>query len=573
MPPRYPIGLSDFRALREQGLVYVDKSALIAGVLDDSAAVLLLPRPRRFGKTLNLSMLRCFLERSNDDLSHLFEGLWIWGAGAEYRGHFRRYPVLALTFKDVKAATFEEAWTKIRLKIQDLFDQHRYLLDGAALSALEAARFRSVLDDTAPRELYHRALADLSRQLHRHHGEKVVILIDEYDEPIHAGFAGGYTQDIVGFFRAFLTEGLKDNPHLYKGILTGILRVARESIFSGLNNLGVYTLLHPRYSTAFGFTEPEVEALLAMEGRPDLTPEVRRWYNGYVFGGAVIYNPWSILNFAASQDKLLRNYWVSTSANDLVKELLQERALGFDDAIDTLLEGGSIERTLDENVALTELRQNERALWSLLVFSGYLRAEAGTPLIPNEVPPYRLSIPNREVREVYSTTFSAWLNKALSSAGGHTDRLTKALFSGDAEALEAQLQAFVSHALSYHDTASPAPEHVYHAFVVGLLAALEPRHQVRSNRESGAGRPDVLIRPARPGLPGALLELKVAKPGKKSLDQALAEGEAQIVSHNYQAELVAAGATPVHAFAVAFDGKEVRVRAVIRPLPARGAAS
>ncbi|XXY54260.1 AAA family ATPase [Sorangium sp. So ce269] len=560
MSQRIPIGVSDFRDLRERGLVYVDKTHLIQELLDRPGLLgLLLPRPRRFGKTLNLSMLRCFFERRDEDLSHLFEGLAIWRAGEAYRAHFQRYPVVFMTFRDVKAPAFEACWKAIRKKIEALFDEHRALLDSGVLSEREARDYRAILDATADEVLYQRALCDLSAYLHRAHGEKVVILIDEYDEPIHAGFVGGYAREVLDFFRAFLTGGIKDNPHLSRAVLTGILRVARESIFSGLNNIGVYSLLRTEFSTCFGFTEPEVIALLEDGGALDLLESVRRAYNGYVFGETVVYNPWSVLSFLASDDRRTRSYWVSTSANELIRDLLIFHALDVEDDIAVLLEGGAIEQRLDENVALDQLPGSPRALFGLLVFSGYLRAEA-TESGTTHVPAYRLSIPNDEVREVYTSTFRDWMEERLTGQGASSRRLVRALLSGDVITFEEQLRAFVTNVLSYHEARRLGPEEVYHGFVAGLLATLEPDYEVRSNRESGEGRPDVLVRPRQPGKPGVVLEMKVAR-GGQTLEQALEEGLSQIARRDYAAELRAAGASPVHALAVAFNGKQVAVRA------------
>ncbi|WP_437874868.1 AAA family ATPase [Sorangium sp. So ce513] len=269
MSIQVPIGIDNFRRLRELGLEYVDKSHLIQELLDrPGTEVVLFPRPWRFGKTLNLSMLRCFFERSPEDLSPLFRDLRIWQAGEPYRAHFQRYPVLHLTFKGLKADGLDVFWEGIHDRIARLFDEHRDLLDGSTLSEREARRYRAVLDGTAGRVAYETALLDLSSYLHRRHGERVVILIDEYDEPLHAAYVHGHAAQVIGFFRAFLTEGLKGNPHLFKAVLTGVLRVARESIFSGLNNVAVYSLLAPEFDTCFGFTEPEVEALLARSGQP-----------------------------------------------------------------------------------------------------------------------------------------------------------------------------------------------------------------------------------------------------------------------------------------------------------------
>jgi hypothetical protein len=576
MPARIPIGVDDFRELREGGLEYVDKSHLIRELLDDAGVpVTLLPRPRRFGKTLNLSMLRCFFEKRPEDLSHLFEGLSIWQAGEAYRQHFQRYPVLHLTFKDIKAATWDETWDELRRKVEVLFDEHRYLLDGGALTEREAREFRAVLEGSARRSVYRSALLDLSRALARHHGAPVIILVDEYDEPVHVAYLHGFAEPLLDFFRAFLSAGLKGNPHLFKGVLTGILRLAKESLFSGLNNLAVYSLLRREASTCFGFTEPEVASLLERQGRAAELEDVRSWYNGYRFGDAVVYNPWSILNYAASRDRVLRGYWITTSSNDLVRDALQRHALAIEPAIEALLEGGSVERRVDEHVVLSDVAKDEGTLFDLLLFSGYLRAEpAGERTRTEGI--YRLSIPNREVRAVYTTTFQRWMRDRLGGGERGVELLKKALFEGDAEGLEEQLQAFTTNLLSYHDLAardaahgdagppSPrvVPEQVIHGFVIGLLATLEPEFEVRSNRESGAGRPDVMIRPRLAGKPGAVLELKVARTGKRSPEAALREGIAQIREHDYVAELRAAGANPARAFVAVFDGKRVWVRAV-----------
>jgi len=568
-PPPIPIGIDDFRTVRESGLEYVDKSDLIRQIVDrPGVQVLLLPRPRRFGKTLNLSMLRYWFERSDEDLSHLFEGLSIWQAGDEYRAHFQRYPVIHFNFKGSKGSSFSHAVGVIRKKIGELFDQHRELLGSERLSERQRASFRAVLEGTAEPPLHESALLDLSAYLHAHHGEKVVILIDEYDEPIHAGHAHGYTSEILDFMRNFLGEGLKSNIHLHKAVVTGILRVARENLFSGLNNLGVYTLLRGELHTCFGFTEAEVAALLERHGRSNRLEDVRRWYNGYLFGGEVVYNPWSVLCFLDSREAALEPYWLSTSSNDLVRELLELYAFELQPVFESLLEGSTIEVPLAENVVLSDLRQRPDALWSLLVYSGYLKAEAAPPDALGDRM-VRLSIPNHEVRGVYSTTFRGWMDQRLRESGGSLSALTRALLGGDADAFEEELQAFVTNVLSYHDPGKLRPERVYHGFLVGLLAVLEPGHQVRSNRESGEGRPDVLIRPTQPGKPGVVLELKVARPGKKTLEQALAEGVAQLETAGYDAELRAAGATPVHRLAVAFDGKLVRVRAAGEPATRR----
>jgi len=562
-----PIGISDFRELRERGLEYVDKSHLITELLDQPGIqVALLPRPRRFGKTLNLSMLRYFFEKRDEDLSHLFEDLAVWQAGEAYRAHFQRYPVVFLTFRDIKSSRFEECWADLKKKIEVLFREHEPLLDAGALGEGEARDFRAILDGKAEPVLYRRALGDLTKYLHRATGEKVIVLIDEYDEPIHAGHVYGYAKEVLEFFRSFLTAGLKDNPHLSRGVVTGILRIARESIFSGLNNLAVCSLLMPAFSTCFGFTEPEVTALLEKAGQGAQMDAVRAWYNGYSFGGEVIYNPWSVLNFLQRGGEP-KPYWLSTSSNDLIRQLLQGRAAKLEPIFEAMLEGGGIERILDENVVLDQLARSDDALWSLLVFSGYLKAEARWRGA-GEQEAHFLTIPNREVRLLYTGTFRDWLRDRVESRGGDIERMLDALLAGDAAVVEKQLQLFATDVLSYHDATLLDPEQVYQAFVLGLLAAYESRgYRVRSNRESGEGRPDVLIIPKEAGKPGVVLELKVVGEKVRTPDKALAAALSQVEKNDYAAELRAVGAAPIRVLAVAFNGKRVWVRAGTEAAP------
>ncbi len=564
MTLRIPIGIDDFRELREQRLEYVDKSHFLREIIDSPGVkVALLPRPRRFGKSLNLSMLRYFFEKRDEDLWHLFEGLSIARAGAEYRAHFRRYPVVFLSFRAVKAPRFEDCRSALIERVISLYDEHRHILRSDALSEVDRRRYKQIVGGTASPALYGESLFYLTDMLHRVTGERVVVLIDEYDAPIHAGWAHGYYAEIVDFFRGFFEAGLKDNTHLHKGILTGILRVAKESVFSGLNNLRTYSILEEELSTCFGFTEPEVVALLGRAGVPELLDSVRAYYDGYLFGGVAIYNPWSILHFVASTTKQLVPYWLTTSANELVKSLLDHHAFAVHEDMEALLAGGSIEKRIDENVVFPELRESESALWSLLALSGYLRAEPGPVIAGQPRPPARLSIPNQEVMEVYRSTFQSWLEQGLRSHGGATDALLDALLRGDAKRLENQLQHLATHLVSYHDAGGTGadPERFYHGVILGLLANLEPEYEVRSNRESGSGRPDVWVKPRRAGKPGVVLELKVAEPGEKALTKAVRAGIAQIRKSDYEAELRASGAAPVHALSVAFDGKRVKVGA------------
>ncbi len=527
---RLPIGVSDFRELRETGLRYVDKTAFLADLLDVADKVLLFPRPRRFGKTLNLSTLRCFVEKTTEDARSqsvamgtqaspnpsaqraLFAGLAIADRPDAWE-HFQRYPVIFLTFKDIKANTFALALSAIRLEIAHAYEDHRYLLEDGGLTEQQKERFVQILGGEGDEALYWSALRDLSAHLHRHHGEKVAILIDEYDTPIHAGFGAGYYDSAVQFFRNFLSGGLKDNPHLWKGVLTGILRIAKESIFSGLNNLSVHGVLSPAFADAFGFTPEEVARLAEDSGRTGALPDMERWYNGYRFAGQVIYNPWSVLNFLASQDGVLRPYWVSTGSMDLVRDLLLSRAGDEEGDMETLLRGKSITKLVDENVVLRDLPPSGDAVWGFLLFTGYLTATRVRQR--DELVEVRLKIPNREVRAAYRTVFKTWLSRALGD-GARVLSLARALLAGDAETAERLLEGLLLRSLSFHDTgeAPGEPERVYHAFMLGLLVWLGPRYRVSSNREAGHGRCDLMIASRTPGQPGVVMETQDGPQGE-----------------------------------------------------------
>ncbi len=589
-PGRLPIGSSDFRELREPGVLYVDKTDFVTQVLAAGAKVILVPRPRRFGKTVNLSTVRHFVEKSKEDTSALFEGLAVWGSAAA-REHFQRYPVISMTFKDIKAGTFDAAILALRDEIRKAHEQHAYLLDEGKLRPEQADRLRKILSGEGPVHLYAGSLRELSMLLAQHHGERVVILIDEYDTPIHAAKTPADEQKILEFFRVFLSGGLKDNEHLFKGLLTGILRIAGESLFSGLNNLAVYSLIRTECATCFGFTQEEVKDLATRAGHEGSLADLESWYNGYRFSGHVIYNPWSVLNFLASEDKVLRPYWVNTSSDDLLRKVIFAHGIGRRGEMETLLQGGEIEKPIDDRIALRDLDRSPESVWSFLLFTGYLTAvklredEDGATAT--------LTIPNREVMTVYRKMFRTWLEQRLGGAS-EVDDLLRAILSGDAETCEASLGGLLQ-SLSVHDVAARrptgtraadsskntisadtgvgpeaeivwTPEQVYHVFVVSLLLGLQPRFAVRSNRESGSGRYDVMILPRTPGQPGVVLELKVRNRRKReTAKSAMAAALRQLRERDYAAELRACGADPIHEMGIVFDGKQVRVAVAPRP--------
>lgn len=557
MNQRISIGLSDFRQLRESRVLYVDKTAFITRVLEDSAQTILLPRPRRFGKTTNISTLRYFVEKSDEDRSALFADLAVWRSEAA-RAHFGRYPVIFLTFKDLKEATWESCAASLAEILSGLYTEHQYLLEQGHLRAQEAEVFTAILYRRATPVQCQGALKQLSQHLSAYHQQRVVILIDEYDTPLHAAFSAGYYDQAVAFFRTFLSGGLKDNSHLFKGVLTGILRIAKESIFSGLNNLAVYNLLNPKFATEFGFTEQDVEFLARGSGFTGPVDELRRWYNGYLFGGQVIYNPWSVLNFLASGTSTFVPYWINTSSDDLIRELVFRQG-GAGGEMEALLQGQGVRKRILDNVVLRDIYNHPDALWSFLLFTGYLKA--ADVIWEDGILYGTLLLPNREVTLVFQDMFSDWLERGIGGRSQVED-LGRALLAGDLMTFERHLTRLLVDSGSYHDAAGQPvkmpPEAIYHAFILALLLHLQPRYLVRSNREAGYGRYDVMIVPREAGQPGVVLELKVKQKGE-TLAQAVARALEQLREKDYAAELRAVGAAPIRQVAVAFDGKKVKV--------------
>ncbi len=496
-------------------------------------------------------MLGYFLGKSKQDLSHIFEGLAVTRDEHAMK-HFQKYPVITVSFKDVKATSLAGTMAGIREQITKAYEEHRHLLDDGHLDATKARQFHRILmNEVTDHELPY-AFDWLSQALYDHHGERVVILIDEYDTPVQSGYMYEFFDDVVLFFRNFFSACLKDNRALFKGVLTGILRVSKENMFSGLNHIMVHSIIDETYSTAFGFTEEEVAAIID----PAHLEEVRSWYDGYTFGGHVIYNPWSILHYV--KQGLLKPYWVNSGSSDLIEHLAVKQGLGLTDKSEALLRGETIDLQIDSNIVLRDIDKTDDALWNFLLFSGYLK----TVQLDLVVGRYygKLAVPNEEVKIVYQDMFRNWLYKSVPSRA-YIDGLVKALFSGDAPIVQRLLGQVLSTAMSYQDPAGKDPEKLYHGFILGMLVHLESEYEVRSNRESGFGRADVLMRPKKAGKPGVVLELKVRYEGE-SIEGVLKDAATQVRDRKYATELLAAGATPVYEYAMVFDGKQAWVKRV-----------
>jgi hypothetical protein len=445
---KLPVGLSDFKRVIEDNYYYVDKSLLIKELMDQGAVAMLIPRPRRFGKTLNLSMLRCFFEKTAEDTSHLFRHLKIWQSGEEYTSQQGKYPVIYLTFKDIKESNWTSALEKIKRLIQEEFLRHNYLRNENALEAEEQEYFETIANLTATSSAYEDSLKRLSRYLARHHQQQVILLIDEYDTPIQAGYVNGYYKEVVGFMRNFLSGGLKDNPHLAKGVLTGIMRVAKESIFSGLNNLDVFTLLNHNFSDKFGLTEDEVKRLLEDLGASERYAEAKTWYNGYCFGSHIIYNPWSIINYAGKLDEGFKPYWANTSDNAIIEQLLTRGGTELKSELESLIKGGTIEKPIEENIIFRDIERKDHLLWSFLLFSGYLKYVGKRTA--NKRMLFSLQIPNLEVGYIYDHLVQGWLEARLENK--KLEMMLKALLGGDMETFEELFAEMVKNSFSFLDT-------------------------------------------------------------------------------------------------------------------------
>ncbi|MDM8521924.1 AAA family ATPase [Desulfococcaceae bacterium HSG8] len=561
---KLPVGSSDFRKLREGGYHYVDKSLFIRDIAEASAEVILLPRPRRFGKTLNLSMLRYFFEKSDDDRSGLFGKLAIRDDEC-FEAHQGKYPVIWMTFKDLKEPSWEYMYRRMTNLIRDEFLRHDALLGSALLRGSEKRYFESVLEQKAELPDYGDALRYLSDYLRRYHGEKVIILIDEYDTPLHAGYAGGYYEDVISFIRNFLSGGLKDNEHLFRGVLTGILRVAKESVFSGLNNPGVYTVLSRKFSDAFGFTVPEVRQFLEERGMGDRYEDVSHWYNGYLFGGRVIFNPWSVINYADNEGEA-KPYWINTADTGMIDRLATRGGKELREEIGQLLEGLKLTKPVYESIVMRDMEARDDILWSFLLFSGYLK-----PVEQLDDENFALEIPNNEVRIIYRQMIRNWFAEKTES--NQLEEMLRALETGDVKLFERMLRLIVMRIMSYHDLAGE-PEKVYHALVLGMLVWMSGKYEMRSNRESGYGRYDLMLKPDDPEGQGIIIEFKrldedeeqdadedgKRKKKKKTPQDALKEALKQIEDRGYAAELEAAGIRKILKLAVVFSGKKLWVK-------------
>ena len=555
------IGVEDFKTIIEKDGYFVDKTLMIQNLIKSNAMVTLFTRPRRFGKTLNQFMIRRFFEDERTekgekiDNGGLFDGLAITQCGEEILSHQQQYPVIFLTLKSAKQDTYALAYMELKKRLSAEYKRHKYVLMGDTLTADEKERFEAVSRVADDDSLYTDALGFLSECLARYHGHNTIILIDEYDVPLENAYLHGFYDNMIGFIRSLFESALKTNPYLEKGIITGCLRISKESIFTGLNNLETDSVLHTRYADSFGFTEAEVQEMLAYYDLSTALPEVKAWYDGYLFNRIEIYNPWSILKYVNDRKDHVTQfalpYWSNTSSNSIIREMVGEADEEAKEDLEILINGGTIEKRVHEDITYGDIHQSQDNLWNFLFFTGYLKKISERK---EEKKLYlTMKIPNLEIASIYEDSISYWFDQRMKA----TDRspLLHALESGDCEAAEDFINRQLMETISYFDHA----ESFYHGFMAGLLTNIGG-YRVKSNRESGSGRPDIVLQ--TPNIRKGrviILELKLAE-SIADLEPAADRGLAQIEEQRYAAPFTSEGYPDVRKYAVSFYKKDCTLR-------------
>ncbi len=549
-----PIGVSDYKRAQAD-YYYVDKTLMIRDVLDRKAQVSLFTRPRRFGKTLNMDMLRVFFEISEEDTSVYFKDKRIWKYGNEYISHQGKYPVIFLTFKDVKFDSWQATLDKIAILLQAEFGRHKELFESGALADYEKDYLDRIMSGSASEVELSSSLENLSRMLHKYHKKAPIIIIDEYDTPIQEGYSQDYYEKIVGFMRNFFSGGFKDNPHLSFGFLTGILRIAQESIFSGLNNLDVNSVLDDEYSQYFGFTAREVKEMLAAYHAENSYGELCEWYDGYLFGTTEIFNPWSVISYI-SKKCVPQAYWANTGRNEILDEVLNSAAPDVLDKLEELLQGETAIARIDMNVIYPSLGKDPANIYSLLLAAGYLKAVKGH-ILSTGACMCQIAIPNKEISAVYRNEILNHLIRCGAVKRSSAEKVAESLYTKDQGKLQDALAEYLDRTISFFDVGE---ESFFHGLTAGMLALMDDQYKIISNRESGDGRYDICLYPRSKQLPGILIEVKYSKNfSEEHLEKRAKEALDQINKKRYDAEMKNDGVTNIVKYGIAFSGKRVRI--------------
>lgn len=547
-----PVGTTNYKKICEDSY-YVDKTLLIKEILDEKVNVALFTRPRRFGKTLNMDMLRTFFEKTAEDTGRYFQDKKIWQQGEKYTSHQGQYPVIFLSLKDIKARKWQYAFDALKYIISVEYMRHSELKRSSELEEADIELYNRIVKNQAGYMEYVFSLQALSRMLHQHHKQAPVIIIDEYDTPIQEGFVNGYYDDAVEFIRSFFSTALKDNPHARQIVMTGILRIAKESIFSGLNNIRVFFVLDKKFSEFFGFTTSEVQQMAAYYEQTDKLPELKAWYDGYKFGDTEIFNPWSVINYFSNNCQAMP-YWVQTSANTIIQEILKTYNDDTYRNLHALLGKTEVQSIVRTNIIYPKLKEPQTNILGFLLMTGYLKS-TGTELDARGDYICRLSIPNKEIKTIYYNEILSLLTEDI---GENTVmNLANALYDKDAAKIKEALNKFMLKTISYYDNLK---ENYYHGLMLGLLAIGESNYDIRSNRESGLGRYDIQLIPKKSALPGIIIEVKAAdKDAGVELSKLAQTALKQIDEKKYDTELCAQGVNDIIKYGVAFKGKTVEI--------------
>lgn len=548
-----PVGVSDYR-LASTEYYYIDKTMMLKDFIDERPMVTLFTRPRRFGKTLNMDMLRTFFEKTNEDTSKYFKDKKIWEQGEYYRSFQGKYPVIFITLKDVKHNSWDNTFANIGSIISSEYCRHSDLSKSPKLDKKQKDFYDKMVSEKFSAVDLERSLLYLSEMLKKHYGEGAVIIIDEYDTPIQSGHTNGFYDDVIAFMRNLLSGCFKDNKSLAFGFLTGILRVAKESIFSGLNNLTINSVLDNKYSEYFGFTANEVKEMAAYYSAPDKFDEVCEWYDGYRFGKTDIFNPWSVINYF-SNDCEPRAFWLSTGSNDIIGEIIKEADNEIYERLSSLVNGGSFTTYIDTSVIYPQIKNNPSSIYSFLLMAGYLKVVKSSVSISGDFM-CEVALPNKEISLVYRKEILQKLENLIPQATAIA--VEEAIFSGNGEKLRDIISNFLIQSVSAFDVAG---ENFYHGFMLGVCA-LFGNSYVTSNRESGDGRYDIALSPKVSNLPGIIIELKAEKNCNENELQELAKTALkQINDKKYDTELKLKGVKTIYKYGVAFSGKHVAVEA------------
>lgn len=549
-----PIGKEDFKEIIDDNCYFVDKTLLIRDIIDSGAKVSLFTRPRRFGKTLNMSMLRRYFEKTEQDNSYLFNGLKISQAGEKYLSHLGQYPVICISLKSMKQPDFNSAFEEFKKIVSDEVRRHSELLSSEKIFESDKEEFLNICNRKGVYSTYNTALKFLSDRLYEVHGKKVIVLIDEYDVPLENAYFNGFYDEMISLIRSVFESVLKTNDSLEFAVLTGCLRISKESIFTGLNNLKVYTVLDNRFSQYFGFTEDEVKSLLSYYALDTSFDELKKWYDGYKFGKTEIYNPWSVLqyvdNLRSGNDLAFAPYWINTSSNSIIHELITQSDRRIRDDIEKLITGKSIEKPLYDDITYVNMNVKSEYIWSFLLHTGYLKPKR---CFMKGIQNYcEAVIPNMEIISSYENTFRQWFDESIRSAD--KSKLLEAVLAGDAENFQLEVNRWLLRSISYHD----GYENFYHGFLVGLLEYNDD-YLVESNRESGMGRSDIIIKNVLMNDKAVVIEIKTVRDDETPEEQCDAALN-QIEEKQYEENLRNEGFSHIIKYGVAFNGKKCMVK-------------